>query len=70
MKVYDIWSEGYRATGEHGTAHHHGCAEGKTFRAACINFFDSSNEYFNKDKLAYWGCRLFDNQADARDKYG
>lgn len=38
MKEWEIWSEGYAATGEHSTAHFHGKAKGKTFDEACENF--------------------------------
>ena len=30
-RKYEIWCEGYRATGEHGTAHFVGTGVGKTF---------------------------------------
>lgn len=29
MKEYEIWSEGYEATGEHGGAHFHGKSFGE-----------------------------------------
>ncbi len=38
MKTFQIWSEGYAATGEHTTAHYRGEAEGETFDDACKNF--------------------------------
>ena len=38
MKEYEIWSEGYAATGERGTAHYYGKAMGETFEEACKNF--------------------------------
>lgn len=38
MKRFDIWMEGYAATGEHGTAQLIGQSEGETFEEAVINF--------------------------------
>jgi hypothetical protein len=38
MKEFEIWSEGYAATGERAGAHFHGKAMGETFEDACKNF--------------------------------
>lgn len=38
MKEFEIWSEGYMATGEHSTAYFHGKSKGETFDDACVNF--------------------------------
>jgi hypothetical protein len=38
IKEFEIWIEGYAATGEHQKAHLIGKAKGKTFEEACINF--------------------------------
>jgi hypothetical protein len=38
MKEFEIWSEGYAATGEHSPAYYHGKAFGETFEDACRNF--------------------------------
>jgi len=38
MKEYEIWSEGYAATGEHSTAHYYGKSFGETFEDAVKNF--------------------------------
>jgi hypothetical protein len=35
MRVWEIWSEGFRATEEHATAQKLGEAEGETFKDAC-----------------------------------
>lgn len=71
-RVYDIWCEGYAATGEHGTAFKFGSIEGASFRDACVAFFRNRENahYFNPEYLTYWGCRLFDNEADARKSWG
>jgi hypothetical protein len=75
-KVFEIWSEGFRATGDIGTAHKHGEQEGEDFADACRKQFadDPPNDWgrsdFDPDRLTYWGCRLFDNEADARERFG
>ena len=71
--TYEIWSEGFAATGQSGTAHRHGAAEGETFQEACEAFAQADTafaDYFSAGKLTYWGCKLFDNESDARKRYG
>jgi hypothetical protein len=70
---FDIWCEGFNATGERGDATQLGTAVGTSFEDACARFFESHPEksvYFNARDLTYWGCRLFDNEAAARKAYG
>ena len=69
MKEYEIWSEGYAATGESAPAHLHGKQEAESFFEACLIFFKGSY-LFNVDRMTYWGCRLFDNETDARKSFG
>ena len=73
MKKFDIWSEGFAATGENGEATFHGTISGEDFEDACCRFCSESEDfsgYFNQTSLTYWGCRLFDNEAEARSRYG
>lgn len=72
MKTYEIWSEGFRATGDVGYAQRMGTAQGNTFREACINFAKTNKPfraYFGEKNLTHWGCRLFDNENDARKAF-
>jgi hypothetical protein len=69
MNTYAIWSEGYRATGEAAGAHYFGSAKGETFKDACVAHF-KKDHYFNPKTMRHWGCRLFDNEADARKAFG
>lgn len=73
IKTYSIWSEGYRANGDCGSATFHGESKGNSFREACINFSKSNKEfleYFDESDLTYWGCKLFDNKIDAKRRFG
>jgi hypothetical protein len=73
FKHFEIWAEGYAATGESGRAIKMGEADGKDFKNACVNFAeknDSFKKFFNPQYMNYWGCRLFDNEADARKSFG
>ena len=76
MALYEIWSEGYCTQDTEGArvpAMHRGTFEGETFADACIIWARSSKEIwerFDRQRLAYWGCRLFDNEADARKVFG
>jgi hypothetical protein len=71
---FDIWSEGYAATGERAGAHYHGCARGVDFRDACVRFFrrqpERDAQYFDARRLTYWACKLFDNESAARRSFG
>ena len=68
-KTFEIWTEGYRATGEQATARKLGTAEGDDFRAACGAHFGADVNY-DADQQTYWGCRLFDNEEAARQRFG
>ena len=80
-KEFTIWSEGFAATGERGTARKMGTAKGATFLDAVANLRDRLErekpvEYgvgcfrIEEDKAYYWGCRLFDNERAARRNFG
>lgn len=68
-----IWSEGYVATGEHGTAVCHGDVAAPTLQDACDKLAaqdPSFRAHYDRGRMTFWGCRLFDNEADARRSYG
>lgn len=77
-KEYEIWSEGYLCTGMEGVpakADFHGRFEGETFQDACDKWAETlKDEYsrscYDRDRLVYWGCKLFDNEDDARKSFG
>jgi hypothetical protein len=69
MKTYSVWSEGFAATGESGTAVCHGTVAADNFKEACKKIF-KKDPYFNENSLSYWGCGLFDNEANARKTFG
>lgn len=74
-KMWQVWTEGYAATGEHHTATYHGEVRAETFEEACRIILgksldlreDGSLQY---DRPAVWNCRCFDNEADARKSFG
>ena len=70
MKKYQVWSEGYRVTGNSGPAIFHGDFSGETFRDAVSTFKDSLTDDYSKscvdlDQMTFWGCKFFDNLSDA-----
>lgn len=69
---WQIWSEGYSVTGNEGGAQLLGEVEAQTFPGACAIWANSCSDpsLFNPGRLTYWGCRLFDNEADARERFG
>lgn len=78
MTAYSIWAEGYRATCEHGYATFVGSIHGTDFADAVKNWSDAHPGWMQpyeirnmeEGKLAIWGCKLFDNEADARRSFG
>lgn len=86
IKLWEIWSEGYAATGERGDATLHGRFPGKTFDEA-VEYANEHNklgaerntrnrymsdEYWNNRRSNWniWACNLFDNETDARKSFG
>lgn len=61
MKNYEIWVEGYQATGNSSLAQKLGEAEGNTFKEACVTYFKTASEpqYFDSGDMTYWGCKLY-----------
>lgn len=74
MQLYEVWSEGYRATGEAGEAQYLGTYKARSFSEACAKWVSTQPKedhyFFDPAKLTYWGCRLFDGEADARRSFG
>lgn len=50
MKEFEIWEEGYAATGQHSGAYFIGKAMGETFDEACINFKYPNGKGLELDK--------------------
>lgn len=75
--MYDIWVEGYIATGEHSRAQFLGTYPGESWDEA-VQEWDRRKNYENRwGVLEYyegnwyvWGCQLFDNEAGARKNFG
>lgn len=68
-----IWSEGFVATGESGPAFCHGEAPGSSLQEACDKLAERDPKFrahYDRQRMTFWGCRLFDNEADARRSYG
>lgn len=66
-KLFEIWMEGYYATGNHEEAHQIKCKgvtlwKGDTFKQACKKALLTSGydmKYYNSKKNTYYGCRFF-----------
>ena len=68
-KLWEVWSEGYRATGQWANAKQHGPIMASTFKEACNKLFEGREDY-DSNRLTLWGCCLFNNEADARKTFG
>lgn len=75
ISQWDIWSEGYRATGESGTCMKLGTSKGRTFNEAVRSFSNASaDKHLFSENLkgvwSYWGCRLFPDRESASLSFG
>lgn len=69
--LFDVWIEGYSATGQSENANYEGTYSAVSFKDACEKMMRLRNwdiSYYNGS--SYWGCRFFDNEADARASFG
>lgn len=77
-KQWEVWLEGYAATGESSTAQKltsllHDRWQGETFQDAvrlALGVLTWDMKYYDEKKNAFWGCRFFDNETDARKSFG
>lgn len=70
MKLMEIWCEGDPKRDL--TACHLGYGKGASLEEACEDLASKNNyfsEHFNPYNMSYCGCKVFDNEADARDLY-
>lgn len=85
-KEFEIWAEGFAASGQFGQAQLLGKETARTFDEAMQQYMKKnpnrirvSERYGEKGAdgkmpviktYTDWGCRLFDNEADARKSFG
>lgn len=72
---YEIWVEGHAIGGDRGKAQRIGNIKygSPTFEMACRLALEKNGwemKFYNKENNTYWGCRFFDNEADARKSFG
>ena len=83
LKEYEVWMEGYAATGESDSATLIGTARARNFAQAChivmCNKYLSNYKLerhapgrwdYDPSKLSYWGCQLFWNEKLAKKTFG
>ena len=68
---FEVWLEGYKATGESRQAEFLGIHEASSFQEACKNAIKEwQDEFYDEENNSYWGCGFFDNEIDARERFG
>ena len=70
--IYSIWMEGFHIMEGKATAEHLGDYEADSFLDACQLAADEHPGYgeYDAERNCIWGCRLFDNEIDARKSFG
>ncbi|ABY63271.1 hypothetical protein ST201phi2-1p448 [Pseudomonas phage 201phi2-1] len=74
LREFEVWMEGYRATGEDAKAHLLGKGVGYSFNEAVKNLKEQLGEHKTKEwrynpntgLWSNWGCTLYDNETEAR----
>ena len=69
LESFEVWCEGFESSDGRGTALFMGKFNAESFAGACCQAV-ADHSYLDKDNLRYWGCRLFDNEIDARKSFG
>lgn len=71
-REYNIWTEGYSCMEGSEKASLLGIEKASSFEQACEQYINKNLkiELFNLENLTYWGCRLYDNENDARKEFG
>jgi hypothetical protein len=74
-EMVDLWCEGYAATGERAPATFLGSFKAGSIDEAVERWVEQAKP--DEGLVAkqggvwrYWGCRIFDNEADARKAFG
>jgi hypothetical protein len=72
MKTFQIWVEGYAVTGNRSGATLLGTYQAESWDEAVQKYMTDNPGRLDVDSRGYtdWGCRLFDNEADARKSFG
>ena len=71
MNTYEVWIEGFAATGQHGQARLAAVVEGVTFKVAVTSYMEGIRfKFFDAKNMTYWGCHICDNEVDARRSFG
>lgn len=75
METYEVWLEGYIATGESSEAHFYGLHKAASFKEACmkamtIHKFSDLDKYYNEENNTYWACHFYNNELEARKSFG
>jgi len=79
-KMFEVWMEGYAATGESAQAHKVGEVLCKTFDEAVLILTEGKVDLdknqpdglkrMSKGNLCSWCCGFYDNETDARKSFG
>jgi len=69
QKEFEIWRSGYSISGNDDCASFIGKQIAKSFKEACDILCKDDADYDSK-RGTTWGCRLFDNETDARKSFG
>lgn len=67
-KEFEIWSEGYNATGESGGPSFIGKSWGVSFSDACDNYARRNPEFhsnYDPENLTHWACCLHPSKESA-----
>ena len=73
IKSFPVWMEGFSVSGQSEPAKYLGQFDADTFEQACkISIKGNLNweDLYDDQTNTFWGMKFFDNEEEARKKYG
>jgi hypothetical protein len=80
MKEFEVWTEGFAATGQSSGATLHGKVMAENFDQACIKVLgsrldkdESKPDGYSRNSegnMCVWACGCYDNEKEARAYFG
>lgn len=73
MKTYEVWMSGFMIQGMDSPARAtlYGNTSAESFQEACDKLAKQKDDkLYDSNYRSVWGCKLYDNEADARKIFG
>ena len=72
-RTIEVWTEGFASTSQSAGAMSWGSTLARSLQEACGKIAVQKpkfKEYYDPARMTWWGCKIFDNEKDARRSFG